>query len=62
MEASKLQEKDQQVLVDLLDNVKKQTDLFLGCPVSKDFDYRSLSDFLKYPMNNVTLLLLQPMA
>ena len=34
MEASKLKEKDQQVLNDLLENVKKQTDLFLGYPVS----------------------------
>jgi histidine decarboxylase len=53
MEAGKLQVKDQQVLNDLLEKVKEQTDLFLGYPVSKDFDYQALSDFLKYPMNNL---------
>jgi histidine decarboxylase len=53
MEVSKLQATDQQVLNDLLAKVKEQTDLFLGYPVSKDFDYQALSDFLKYPMNNL---------
>ena len=53
MEASKLSAKDQEVLSDLLTSVKKQTDLFLGYPVAKDFDYQDLADFLKYPMNNL---------
>lgn len=53
MEASKLSAKDQEVLSDLLTRVKNQTDLFLGYPVSKDFDYQDLADFLKYPMNNL---------
>ncbi|WP_412467112.1 histidine decarboxylase [Pedobacter sp. KLB.chiD] len=53
METSKLAAKDQKVLKDLLEKVKEQTDLFLGYPVAKDFDYQALSDFLKYPMNNL---------
>ncbi|RBQ05235.1 histidine decarboxylase [Pedobacter miscanthi] len=53
MEIGRLQAKDQEVLNDLLVKVKEQTELFLGYPVSKDFDYQALSDFLKYPMNNL---------
>ena len=47
METSRLEAKDQQVLNELLKKVKEQTDLFLGYPVSKDFDYQALADFLK---------------
>lgn len=53
METSRLEAKDQEALKDLLENVKEQTELFLGYPVAKDFDYQALSDFLKYPMNNL---------
>jgi len=37
----------------LLQKLKKASDLFLGYPVSKDFDYSVLYDFLKYPINNL---------
>jgi len=53
MAAGNLSIKDQQVLSGLLAKVKNQTDLFLGYPVAKDFDYQELADFLKYPMNNL---------
>jgi len=53
MEAGKLQAKDHEVLQHLLEKVKEQTDLFLGYPVAKDFDFQVLSEFLKYPMNNL---------
>ncbi|MCZ4245149.1 histidine decarboxylase [Pedobacter punctiformis] len=53
METSNLSVKDQEVLNDLLEKVKEQTSLFLGYPVSKDFNYQGLMDFLKYPMNNL---------
>lgn len=43
---------DQQ-LTKLLEEVKQNTALFLGYPVSKDFDYEELMPFLKYPMNNL---------
>jgi len=33
--------------------IKDARDLFLGYPVSKDFDYSKLNDFLKYPINNL---------
>lgn len=40
-------------LNDLLNNVKNARDSFLGYPVSKDFDYSPLYDFLQYPINNL---------
>ncbi|MBD0822515.1 histidine decarboxylase [Aestuariibaculum marinum] len=36
-----------------LKNIKKASNLFLGYPISKDFDYAPLFEFLKYPINNV---------
>jgi histidine decarboxylase len=53
MAAGKLSATDQHLLSDLLEKVKSQTDLFLGYPVAKDFDYQELAEFLKYPMNNL---------
>ncbi|GGH09990.1 histidine decarboxylase [Pedobacter zeae] len=53
METNRLQAEDQEVLDHLLEKVKEQTELFLGYPVSKDFDYQNLYDFFKYPMNNL---------
>ena len=41
------------ILQELLADVKKHADLFLGYPVSKDFDYQELLEFLKFPMNNL---------
>ena len=40
-------------LNDLLNNIQNARDTFLGYPVSKDFDYSALYDFLKYPINNL---------
>ncbi|WP_175632882.1 histidine decarboxylase [Pedobacter ghigonis] len=53
MAAGKLSATDQHLLSDLLEKVKSKTDLFLGYPVAKDFDYQELAEFLKYPMNNL---------
>ncbi|KIA95404.1 histidine decarboxylase [Pedobacter kyungheensis] len=53
MTSGNLSATDQHTLSDLLEKVKNQTDLFLGYPVAKDFDYQELTDFLKYPMNNL---------
>ena len=40
--------------LDLLkERIREASDLFLGYPVSKDFDYTPLYDFLKYPINNL---------
>lgn len=38
---------------ELLQNIKEASDLFLGYPVSKDFNYSKLYEFLKYPINNL---------
>ncbi len=38
---------------ELLQNVREARDSFLGYPVSKDFDYSELYEFLKYPINNL---------
>ena len=40
-------------LQELLNKVKEARDSFLGYPVSKDFDYSELYDFLQYPINNL---------
>lgn len=40
-------------LEETLLNIKNASNLFLGYPISKDFDYSPLFDFLKYPINNV---------
>lgn len=37
----------------LLEKLKNASDRFLGYPVSKDFDFSELYDFLKYPLNNL---------
>ncbi|MDA9774282.1 histidine decarboxylase [Saprospiraceae bacterium] len=37
----------------LLEDTKQARDLFLGYPVSKDFDYSPLYKFLEYPINNL---------
>jgi histidine decarboxylase len=43
---------DQRIDV-LLNKVISASDKFLGYPVSKDFDYSRLYEFLKYPINNL---------
>lgn len=44
---------DAKRLDDFLLQIKDNTDLFLGYPVSKDFDFRPITDFLGYPLNNL---------
>ncbi len=44
---------DHQRLMDFLGRIENRTERFLGYPVSKDFDYRELFEFLKYPLNNL---------
>lgn len=44
---------DQQQLDALLEQVKLNTDHFMGYPVAKDFDFEPLMPFLSYPMNNL---------
>ncbi|PYF72911.1 histidine decarboxylase [Pedobacter nutrimenti] len=53
MKSYSLSEDENQRLAVLLEEVKHNTELFMGYPVSKDFDYTSLLPFLKYPMNNL---------
>lgn len=48
-----LKQADQDRLKGFLDGIKAKTDNFLGYPVSKDFDYKDLFEFLKYPLNNL---------
>jgi histidine decarboxylase len=48
-----LKQADQDRLSGFLDGIKAKTDTFLGYPVSKDFDYKELFEFLKYPLNNL---------
>jgi histidine decarboxylase len=45
--------KEDQLLVQLLADVKHNTEFFMGYPVSKDFNYEELMPFLQYPMNNL---------
>jgi len=52
MPHSLLPEEDQ-LLVQLLADVKHNTAFFMGYPVSKDFNYEELMPFLQYPMNNL---------
>lgn len=53
MEPYSLSDSENQVLEQLFQEVKKNTGLFLGYPVSKDFDYSALMPFLEFPMNNL---------
>jgi len=48
-----LKQKDQDRLSCFLDRIKTETENFLGYPVSKDFNYKTLFEFLKYPLNNL---------
>jgi len=48
-----LKQADHDRLNGFLDGIKAKTDTFLGYPVSKDFDYTDLFEFLKYPLNNI---------
>jgi histidine decarboxylase len=48
-----LKQADHDRLSGFLEGIKAKTDTFLGYPVSKDFDYKELFEFLKYPLNNL---------
>lgn len=48
-----LSEHDQQRLNELLQNLGRESNNFLGYPVSKDFDYSELNHFFQYPINNL---------
>jgi histidine decarboxylase len=48
-----LSSEDKQKLVDLKERISSVSESFLGYPVSKDFDYSGLNDFLKFPINNL---------
>ncbi|WP_316746825.1 histidine decarboxylase [Pedobacter gandavensis] len=50
---SNLSPEDNQRLSDLYEKIQDKTRLFLGYPVSKDFDYTDLLPFLQYPINNL---------
>lgn len=46
-------QKDKEKLEQLEVAVQEARDSFLGYPVSKDFDYSEILNFLKYPINNL---------
>lgn len=48
-----MKQDDRDRLSRFLDRIKTETQNFLGYPVSKDFDYKPLFEFLKYPLNNL---------
>jgi histidine decarboxylase len=48
-----LSTEDNKRLAELYEKVQSKTRLFLGYPVSKDFDYTPLLPFLQYPINNL---------
>jgi histidine decarboxylase len=48
-----LKQADHDRLKYFLDGIKEKTENCLGYPVSKDFDYSELFEFLKYPLNNL---------
>ncbi len=51
--SNKIIAKDNERLLKLKHNIEQATNTFLGYPVSKDFDYSELNDFLSYPINNL---------
>ncbi|WP_295798695.1 histidine decarboxylase [uncultured Microbulbifer sp.] len=44
---------DRERLQAFLENTKKNTESYLGYPVSKDFEFNDLVEFLRYPLNNL---------
>ncbi|CAM1362550.1 Histidine decarboxylase [Tenacibaculum soleae] len=48
-----LSNKNKQKLVTLKEQLTTARDTFLGYPVSKDFDYSQLNEFLQFPINNL---------
>ena len=49
----KLKQTDSDRLLNFLDGIKSKTGNVLGYPVSTDFDYKDLFEFLNYPLNNI---------
>ncbi|MBU2020019.1 MAG: histidine decarboxylase, partial [Bacteroidetes bacterium] len=50
---STLPESAKEQLLALKQSIAEARDSFLGYPVSKDFDYSELSEFLEFPINNL---------
>ncbi len=53
MTTNTISTKDRQRIKILKHEIEQARDSFLGYPVSKDFDYSELNDFLGYPINNL---------
>lgn len=49
----KLKTEDRKRLQDLEQCIEQARDCFLGYPVSKDFNYSEINDFLNFPINNI---------
>ena len=49
----KLTKIEEQKIDEILNNIIEGNEKMLGYPVSKDFDYSRLNEFLKHPINNV---------
>lgn len=48
-----MKKEQQERLAELRDKIAEARNTFLGYPVSKDFDYSELNDFLEFPINNL---------
>ncbi|QNK61306.1 histidine decarboxylase [Pedobacter sp. PAMC26386] len=53
MEQSNLSPENAERLQDLMERLTADSELMLGYPVSKDFDYTELAKFLNFPINNL---------
>lgn len=53
METELLIDSTSEILSELLEKIRLTSEMTMGYPVSKDFDYSELLPFLKYPLNNV---------
>lgn len=53
MEPNKLSSENQAQLRELLEKLTSESELMLGYPVAKDFDFSELAHFLNFPINNL---------
>ena len=53
MEPNHLSAQNQEQLKELLEKLTAESELMLGYPVAKDFDFSELSHFLNFPINNL---------
>lgn len=53
MEPNKLSSENQAQLKELLEKLTSESELMLGYPVAKDFDFSELAHFLNFPINNL---------